>query len=343
MRLLSIAAGTLALGLAPALMLTGAPAAVASSAASPARDSGDPLTQANAALQAGEADKALSLIGSLPQPVTAEAHNLTCRVRYTLEQWDAAIHECEQAVQLDGQNSNFHLWLGRALGEKADRASFLSAFSLAKRVRSEFEEAVKLNPRNADALADLGEFYKDAPGAVGGGIDKAEGIAAQLDKADPARAHELRGQIAVGRKDYDTAEREFKQAIAAGPHPARQWATLAGFYRKRERWSDLDSAINSLIAAVDRDKRTSIALYDGASVLAKAKRNLALAAKMLNSYLASTAKTEEAPAFVAYVRLARIDSQLGNSAGAQKDRAAALAIAREYKPASDSGNQEDSH
>jgi tetratricopeptide (TPR) repeat protein len=330
-----ITACALAVGLIAASALAAAPA--------PAHDSAAPLTAINAALQAGEADKALDLINSLPQPVTAEAHNLTCRVRYTLEQWDAAIHECEQAVQLDSQNSNYHLWLGRALGEKADRASFLTAFSLAKRVRSEFEDAVKLNPHNADALADLGEFYKDAPGAIGGGTDKAEGIAGQLDKVDPARAHTLRGELAAGRKDYDSAEREFKQAIAAGPRPALQWATLAGFYRKRERWPEMESAINSLIAAVDRDKKSAVALYDGASVLAKAKRDPALAAKMLNSYLTNPSKTEEAPAFVAYVRLARIDAQLGNSAGAERDRAAALALAREYKPASDSVHQEDNH
>jgi tetratricopeptide (TPR) repeat protein len=188
-----------------------------------------PLSQVNAALQAGEADKALSLLQSLPQPDTAEAHNFECRVRYTLEQWDAAVSACEQAVRMDGQNSDFHLWLGRALGEKADRANFLSAYSLAKRVRSEFEEAVKLNPRNADALADLGDFYFEAPGAVGGGVDKAEAIAGQLEKVDPARAHDLRGRIAEGRKDPVTAEREYKQAIASGPHPALQWVTLASF------------------------------------------------------------------------------------------------------------------
>ena len=79
------------------------------------------LAQINQALQAGEADKALGLIASLPQNGAhlAEAQNLECRVRYTLQQWDTAVARCEQAVKLDGQNSNDHLWLGRALGEKA--------------------------------------------------------------------------------------------------------------------------------------------------------------------------------------------------------------------------------
>jgi len=156
------------------------------------------LTAANAALQAGEADKALSLLAELPQsgPGAAEARNLACRVRFTLEQWTASAKECAQAVRLEPQDSNYHMWLGRALGEEAGTASFLSAFSLGKQAREELEAAVRLDPRNAEALADLGEFYTDAPGIVGGGIDKAEGVAAQLDKVDPARADELRGRIA---------------------------------------------------------------------------------------------------------------------------------------------------
>jgi len=213
------------------------PAVVLAAAAAIAASAQAPLAQANAALQAGEADRALALLNSLSPSGAgqAEAHNLQCRVRFTLEQWNAAASQCEQAVRLDGQNSNYHLWLGRALGEKADRASFLRAYSLAKRVRAEFEESVSLNPRNAEALADLGEFYRQAPGVVGGGIDKAQGIAAQLDKVDPARAHELRGRIAEEHKDYGAAEREFKLAVAAGAHPALQWTSLAGFYSSRQR------------------------------------------------------------------------------------------------------------
>ena len=295
----------------------------------------DSLAQANAALQAGEADKALELLQSSAAG-SAEAHNLTCRVRLTLEQWDAAANECQQAVNLDRQNSGYHLWLGRALGEKADRASFVSAYSLGKRVRQEFEEAVRLNPRNAEALADLGEFYYDAPGVVGGGTGKAEGVAAQLDKVDGARAQELRARIAEQRKDYGTAEREFKMAIAASAHPAFQWMTLASFYRRRENWTAMVSAVQSGISAAQRDKHSGVALYNGASTLTRANREPALAAKMLENYLAGANKTEEAPAFVAHVRLARLKQQLGDSTAAKREQAAALALAHEYKPAQDS-------
>ena len=294
------------------------------------------LALATAALQFGEADKALALLSPLAQPGgEAQAYNLKCRVEYSLEQWDRAANDCEQAVKLDGRSSDDHLWLARALGAQASRASFLSAFKLAKRVYAEMEEAVRLNPRNADALADLGEYDYTAPAVVGGGIDKAEGVAAQMDRIDPIRAYELRGHIAEQRKDFGATEREYKQALAASVHPAFQWISLAGFYLRRERWTEMEAAVRSGQNAAERDKRAAVALYSGAALLIQTSRDPARAAKMLEEYLAGSVKSEDAPAFVAHTWLARLKQQMGDVAAASRERAAALALAHEYKPALD--------
>ena len=297
----------------------------------------DGLSQVNSALQAGEADKALALLKSLPPPEgsSAEAHNLRCRVLFTLEQFEAAKNECEQAVSLDPQNSMNHLWLGRAMGEVAERANFLTAYNLAKRARSEFEQAVQLDPRNAEALADLGEFYSSAPGVVGGGMDKAANVAGQLDGVDPARAHELRAAIARENKDVPTAEKELKLAIAASAHPAFQWMRLASFYRRAKRYADMESAVESGFAAAQRDPHAAVALFNGASALIKANRNPALAIKLLETYVALPTATEEAPAFIARVWLAQLKAQSGDTEGARRERDMALALAQEYKPAQD--------
>ncbi len=321
-----------------ALALAGlglAAAGVATAASTPAAERAAPA-QANAALENGEADKALALVGSLARPGgPAEAYNLKCRVELTLENWDRAADDCEQAVKLDGQNSDDHMWLGRALGEKAQRASFLTAYSLGKRVRDELEQAVRLDPRNAPALADLGEYYDSAPGFMGGGSDKAEAVAARLDRLDPARAHELRAEIAEQNRNYGSAERELKQAIAVSAHPAFEWMELASFYRRRERWAEMDAAVRSGESAASRDRRAGVALYNGAAVLIRANRDPERAAKLLEDYLASGFKSEQAPAFVAYTWLARLEGQRGDAAAAGRDRAAALALAAEYKPARD--------
>ena len=293
------------------------------------------LAAVNVALQAGEADKALALLSALPGPEagSAEAHNLHCRVLITLQQWDGAVNECRDAVKLESRNSEYHMWLGRALGEKADRASFMSAYSLAKEVRQEFETAVQLDGHNAEALADLGEFYHSAPGVVGGGTGKAEGVAAQLDHVDPARAHELRAAIAEGNKDPATAERELRQAIAVSQHPAFQWMALASFLRRGKRWAEMEAAVQSGWDAGQRDRHAGVALYNGGTVLVRANRNPALAVKLFEAYLAGPVKTDEAPAFAAHTALARLHQQMGDTAGARRERDAALALAHEYKPA----------
>jgi len=299
----------------------------------PAQPIAGALADAHAALQAGEADKALNLLSSLP--ASAEAHNLRCRVLFSLEHWDAAVNECELAVAMEPQNSNYHMWLGRALGEKAGRASFLSAFSLAGQVRTEFEQAVRLDPHNAPALADLGEFYYDAPGIVGGGSDKAEAIAAQLEKVNQARADELRGRIAEKHHDYATAEQDLRQAITVSEHPAFQWMVLGSFYSRRSRWDDMETALQNGLKAAGQDDSSNVVLFNAASILNRCNKNLPLAAKLFTEYLAGSPKTEEAPAFVAHARLARIDAQLGDIAAARREREAAMEMAHDYQPGHD--------
>jgi tetratricopeptide (TPR) repeat protein len=225
------------------------------------------------------------------------------------------------------------MWLGRALGLKAQHVLFTSAYGLGKRVLVEFESAARLNPRSPEALMDLGEFYKSAPGMVGGGLDKAEKIAQQLDAVEAARAHQLRAGIAESRSDYETAEREYKQAVATAAHPALRWTVLASFYRTRKRYSDMEAALRSAEGSARKDPQATTALYDAAGVLIDGKLDPGTAARMLEEYLASPTKTEEGPAFEAHVRLAKMKKQFGDSSGAQQEIAAALALAHDYKPA----------
>jgi len=315
-------------------------AAFALAAAEPAATGTDKETQAqvNAALQAGEADKALALLASLPDggAEIAAAENLHCQIEYALGHWDAAIKHCEQSVRLDPQESTSHMWLGRALGEKASKAAFLSAYSLGKRVLAEFQTAVKLNPRNAGALGDLAEFDVEAPSVIGGGLDKAESVAEQLDRVDPGRGQEIRARIAEQHKDFAGAERAYKMGVQVSPHPAYEWATLARFYQQRSRWQEMDAAIASCEAAVDKDPHAGVALYDAAGALIASRREPALAARMIEKYLNGPGRSEEAPAFVAYIRLARLKENLGDTAGAKQAQAEALALAHTYTPEQDS-------
>ncbi len=249
------------------------------------------LTQANTYLQTGQADKALALLTPLPTSGAGadQAQNLLCRVRFQLQQWSQAAAECQQAVNLNNKNSDYHMWLGRVLGQQASHASFISAYGDAKKSLAAMQMAAQLNPQNGPALSDLGDYYAQAPGIAGGGTDKAQQVASQLDKMDPARAAQLRGDIAMQQKNYTAAEQYYKQAASASPTPADDWTTLASFYRGRQQWPHLDTAIQSCISAAAKDKNAGPGLYDGAGVLIAAKRNPQLAEQMLQNYLRSVA------------------------------------------------------
>jgi hypothetical protein len=58
-----------------------------------------------------------------------------------------------------------------------------------------------------------------------------------------------------------------------------------------------------------------------------------MAEKALRDYLASTAKTDEAPAFKAYVELGKLMESNGDKAGAATQFESALALAKDYAPA----------
>lgn len=283
-------------------------------------------------LATGHVDEALSALRThiTQSPNDAVAHNLLCRAYLTLGDWDRGISACERAVSLAPDNSQYHLWLGRVYGEKADRSTWITAAGLAKHVRSEFEAAVRLNPKNVDARADLAEFYLEAPGIVGGGKDKAEQQAETLLSLDPPMAHWVKARLAEKKGDLSTAEAEYKLAISTSDNAATQWLNLGIFYKHRQRWDEMEKALSHVrTARIDR----SDALVDAADILLHAGRNVPEAAELLRAYLKSDAKVEQAPAFKAHFLLGNAVEKLGDKQAAVTEYRAALALARDFRPA----------
>src|SRR5580704_11125885 len=173
--------------------------------------------EANSLLQQGRVDEATTSLREVlaAQPGDAGAHQLLCRIFYSQEMADKAIHECELAVANAPASSDNQMWLGRAYGFKASHANPIAALNLAIKVRVAFERAVQLDPENIHAMNDLGEFYVAAPSLIGGGLDKAEALAAQMQPHFPAQAHRLLALIAEKRKDNAAAEAEFIKAVEA--------------------------------------------------------------------------------------------------------------------------------
>jgi tetratricopeptide (TPR) repeat protein len=289
------------------------------------------VTQANAFLQQGRVDEAAASLREIiaAHPGDGQAHQLLCRIYYAQDMGDNAVHECQLATSSDPASSDNQMWLGRAYGFKASHANPLSALSLAVKVRTSFERAVQLDPENIHALADLGEFYVAAPSLIGGGLDKAQALAARMQPHFPSQAHRLRALIAEKKKEDAIAEAEFSNAVAAGKTP-EAYIDLGHFY---ERHHQPDKMVDALQSGIATDRCKGPSLVDAASILTDAHRSPELVATLLRDYLSSSGKTDEAPAFKVHLQLGDLLAQQGDAAAAHREYAAALALASNYAPA----------
>lgn len=292
----------------------------------------DPDIPPRQLLAAGRADDAIQILNSTIQssPQNAEAYHLLSRVYYALEKWDEAISAAERAVKAAPSNSNYHLWLGRAYGMKAQHSGWMTALKFARKARDEFEKAVQLDGSNVQAHIVLADFYLDAPGFLGGGVDKARREADQLSAVDPVAARRIKAPVAEKDKNYQQAEAEYKAAIAESGNSGAQWLELAAFYRRTGRLPEMENAIRQ---AVNSDKKRSNVLYDAARLLVKSGRNFPEAAEMLRKYLASADLSEEVPAFQAHYLLGQVLEKQGDKKGAATEYRAALSMARDYQVA----------
>ncbi len=279
-------------------------------------------------LASGHVDEVIQTLQAQVARASADAqpYNLLCRAYFMLEEWDRGISGCERAVKLEPGNSFYHLWLGRIYGEKADRSSFLSAAGIAKKVHTEFERAVELDPASWEARTDLAEFYLEAPGVVGGGKDKARAQAQALTSLNPAVAHWVTGRIAEKNKDDATAEREYRAAIDASHGGAHAWLNLALFYRNMHRFDEMEQALRTLeTRPIDRPE----ALMDGASVLLRTGRDYALGVRLLRRCLSSP-PAEAAPQFKVHYLMGQLLEKQGERQGAVEEYRAALALAHNF-------------
>jgi tetratricopeptide (TPR) repeat protein len=290
------------------------------------------LDAAQSAFRRGRADDALRELDAALQQnsANAAAWNLQCRVYLAQGRWDDAIASCQRSVQIAGDNSGYHLWLGRAYGEKASRSTLVAAYQMAKLTHSEFETAVALDSRNREALSDLGQYYVEAPRMLGGSYARAETIVDRLNALDPARADQLRARIAEAKKDYSGAELQWQAQIFAShssQDTAQAWMDLGSFYRRRGRLDEMVAALKSGAAA---DTNHGPALVDGASTLVAANREPSLAAQWLREYLSGNALSETAPAFAVHAELGDLLKNQGDVSDAEREFAAARALSANY-------------
>jgi tetratricopeptide (TPR) repeat protein len=257
----------------------------------------------------------------------AEAQELLCKLYSSVEERDAAIAACEAAAASAPNNSDYALELARVYGDKADHSGTFTGMRMVGKIRTNFEKAVQLNPRSVEALSDLGQFYAEAPSIVGGGADKARELVTRLQPLSPARSHRLAAMIAAKAKDDATAESEFRAELAAG-HTPEAYVDLANYYRNRKQNG---RALENARLALSTDSHHGPDTLDAAAILIDLQ-HAPEAIDALRTYL-KTPQSQVSAFAHAHVLLGNALKATGDTAAAQREYAAALALAANYDAA----------
>jgi tetratricopeptide (TPR) repeat protein len=198
----------------------------------------------------------------------------------------------EQAVAAEPANSLYHTWLGRVYGRRAEESFALSAMGWASKSRTSLEKAAQLDPANFEAVGDLFEFYLQAPGFMGGGLDRAEKLAELVAQRDPAEGAYDRARIAEARKQFGPAEQYLKRAAELAPHQVGRLLDLAKFLAKQGRYEESD---RTFVQAEKVAPGAPKVLFAEASTYIKANRNVEVARELLKKYLSASNLTPDDP------------------------------------------------
>ncbi len=236
-------------------------------------------------------EQSLKVLLDIPNK-DAAVYELMGRNYYMQGDYKRASEALEKALASDPKDSQAALWLGRAYGRRAETSSPFTAPGYAHKARQNFEKATQLNPRNLEAFTDLFEYYLEAPGFLGGGLDKAQATADRIAEIDSGEGHWSRARLAEKRKEYSSAEEQLRRAIDVSPNQVGRFIDLARFLAKQGRFQESDQ---SLAKAEKIAPNSAKLVYAKADLYIRNGRNLDEARDLLKRYLSMSLTPEDPP------------------------------------------------
>jgi len=226
-------------------------------------------------------------------PEDASLHFWALRSYYELQDYGSAVTHGERAVKLEPHNAEYHRWLGRAYGAKAEESR---SFSIARKVKQAFEAAVHLAPMSIAARRYLMQFLAEAPWIVGGDKTRAKEQVEAISKIDAAEGHLARGAYLAAEKKWQEAEQEYSAALDARPNQIESYMEVAGFFEDRKNAHEIERAVDAARHIDPRDPRLN---YYTAVGLILRRNELPTAEKLLRSYVANVPLRSDYPSHTA--------------------------------------------
>jgi tetratricopeptide (TPR) repeat protein len=243
---------------------------------------------------------------------------------------DDAISRAEAATEARPDDGKAWLWLGNAYGRKAIEVGMLSKPKWAGKCREAYEKSVAVAPGDPDARLALMQFYLQAPGFMGGGVDKAQAQADALATIGPAWGHIGRAAILLADDSNDEAAAAYAEAIAADPANHRALLGLVSLHLGTQR---VDLARGNVDEALARNASDPVALYMLGRLAVEDGRRIDEGIQSLDAYLALDNRPEELSAAAAWWRKGLLLEKAGRKDDAVKALQQAVSLDARLEPA----------
>lgn len=234
-----------------------------------------------------------------------------------------AVAWLEKAIVLDPKSSETVLWLGRAYGTQAMKAGLLKQASLAGKVKKAFEKSVELDPGNIDGRLALIDYYLQAPGIMGGSVEKAREQAAEIARRDPMRGHRAQGRIAEYEKHFDVALVAYERAAKEFPGKREPFFWIAGHHSRQKQYGKAFDTMEKFLAEQPGDPS---ALFQIGAFAAASGERLDRGEECLKLYLQHSPKPDEPSLVSAHYRLGLLYEKKGNRDLARQEYTTALEL-----------------
>jgi tetratricopeptide (TPR) repeat protein len=190
--------------------------------------SGNPVAEADALFTYGEdTTRDLQALATLVRALVTDAHNYevlwrAARAYYQVgddasdrekqRYFESGIEMGQRAVAQQPSSAEGHFWLGANYGGLSEIRSIWQALQMVKKVRTEMETALRLQPEYEDgnAYRALGEIARQLPGVLGGNLKRA---IAYFEQGLHVAPHNMALKFALARAYLEAGQREASQRL----------------------------------------------------------------------------------------------------------------------------------
>ena len=140
----------------------------------------------------------------------AKANFYMGRTYFGLKDYSEASDYIEEAIEIEEHNAEYHFWLAQAYAADAQTSSFISAAFIAPKIKDEFARTIEIDPNHLGGHIGLANFHLNAPGIVGGDIDKVLNVGKKLIKLDEKKGRIVLINYYTKKENFDSVKIQLK-------------------------------------------------------------------------------------------------------------------------------------